>query len=119
MTTRTDRMTGTNNLVDALRHIDKTPQNGVYTLLDAHPYLQDPGNVRLIREIAQGYAQCARTLVFVSPKLELPPELHHLTARFEIALPDAARIRQIVSEEAKMWESRNGTKPKGDAEAIA
>ncbi|MCX7199554.1 MAG: ATPase, partial [Proteobacteria bacterium] len=92
-TTRTDRVTGTNNLVDALRHVDKTPQNGVYTLLDAHPYLQDPGNVRLIREIAQSYGRCARTLVFVSPKLELPPELHHLTARFEFALPDAARIR--------------------------
>ncbi|MFN9155199.1 MAG: hypothetical protein ACK5WE_16790 [bacterium] len=118
-TTRTDRITGTNNLVDALRHIDKTPQNGVYTLLDAHPYLEDPGNVRLIREIAQGYARCARTLVFVSPKLELPPELHHLTARFEIALPDATRIRQIIREEAQMWESRNRTKPKGDPEAIA
>jgi SpoVK/Ycf46/Vps4 family AAA+-type ATPase len=118
-TTRTDRVAGTQNLVDALRHIDKTPQNGVYTLLDAHPYMEDPGNVRLIREIAQGYAQCARTLVFVSPKLELPPELHHLTARFEFALPDAARIRQIVREEAQLWESRNGAKPKGDPAAIA
>ena len=118
-TTRTDRVTGTNNLVDALRHVDKTPQNGVYTLLDAHPYLQDPGNVRLIREIAQSYGRCARTLVFVSPKLELPPELHHLTARFEFALPDAARIRQIVREEAQLWESRNGARPKGDRAAIA
>ena len=118
-TTRTDRVTGTNNLVDALRHVDKTPQNGVYTLLDAHPYLQDPGNVRLIREIAQSYGRCARTLVFVSPKLELPPELHHLTARFEFALPDAARIRQIVREEAQLWESRNGARPKGDRTAIA
>ena len=118
-TTRTDRMTGTSNLVDALRHVDKTPQNGVYTLLDAHPYLQDPGNVRLIREIAQSYGRCARTLVFVSPKLELPPELHHLTARFEFALPDAARIRQIVREEAQLWESRNGARPKGDRTAIA
>ena len=118
-TTRSDRIAGTQNLVDALRHIDKTPQNGLYTLLDAHPYLEDPGNVRLIREIAQGYGHCARTLVFVSPKLELPPELHHLTARFEFALPDAARIRQIVREEAQMWESRNRAKPKGDPAAIA
>lgn len=118
-TTRVDRVTGTNNLADVLRHIDKTPQNGVYTLLDAHPYLQDPGNVRLIREIAQTYGRCARTLVFVSPKLELPPELHHLTARFEIALPDATRIRQIIREEAQLWESRSQARPKGDPEAIA
>jgi len=117
--TRSDRITGTYNLVDALRHIDKTMQNGVYTLCDAHPYLEDPGNVRLIREIAQQYGRCGRTLVFLSPKLELPPELHHLTARFQFALPDATRIRQIVREEAQLWESRNGAKPKGDPEAIA
>jgi len=117
--TRTDRVTNTFNLVDALRHISKTPQNGVYALCDAHPYLQDPGTVRLIREIAQEYARCARTLVFVSPKIELPPELHHLTARFEFALPDATRIRQIIREEAQLWESRNRAKPKGDPEAIA
>ena len=29
-TTRADRMVGTQNLVEALRHIDKTPQNGLY-----------------------------------------------------------------------------------------
>ncbi|MBC7780924.1 MAG: AAA family ATPase [Proteobacteria bacterium] len=118
-TNRSDRITGTHNLVDALRHIDKTPQNGVYTLCDAHPYLEDPGNVRLLREIAQEYARCARTIVFLSPKLELPPELHHLTARFDFALPDATRIRAMVREEAQMWESRNQAKPKGDPEAIA
>jgi len=117
--TRTDRITNTFNLVDALRHIDKTPQNGVYALCDAHPYLEDPGNVRLIREIAQSYARCARTVVFLSPRLELPPELHHLTARFEFALPDAARIRAIIREEAQLWEARNRAKPKGDPEAIA
>jgi hypothetical protein len=118
-TTRSDRIPGTKNLADALRHIDQTPQNGVYTLLDAHPYLDDPANVRLIREIAQGYGRCARTLVLVSPKLELPPELHHLTARFEFALPDASRIRQIVREEAQSWEARNGARPRGDPAAIA
>ncbi len=116
---RTDRITGTQNLVDALRHIDRTPQNGVYVLCDAHPYLEDPGNIRLIREIAQEYARCARTLVFLSPRIELPPDLHHLAVRFEFALPDATRVRAIVREEAQLWESRNRAKPKGDPAAIA
>jgi SpoVK/Ycf46/Vps4 family AAA+-type ATPase len=118
-TSRTDRVTGTNNLVDALRHVDKTPQNGIYILCDAHPYLEDPASIRLIREIAQEYGRCARTLVFLSPRIELPPDLHHLAARFEFALPDAVRVRAIVREEAQMWESRNRSKPKGDPAAIA
>ncbi len=32
---RTDVMTQTYEFQDALRHIDKTPQNGVYALIDA------------------------------------------------------------------------------------
>jgi hypothetical protein len=49
---RTDVMTQTYEFQDALRHIDKTPQNGVYTLIDAQPYFENPVNVRLVKEIA-------------------------------------------------------------------
>ena len=50
---RTDVMTQTYEFQDALRHIDKTPQNGVYTMLDAQPYFEDPVNVRLIKELRE------------------------------------------------------------------
>ena len=116
---RPERVPATEALADALRHIDTTPQNGVYALLDAHPYLGDPAVVRVIREIAQEYPRCARTLVFVSPRIELPTDLHHLTARFEFELPDANGVRRIVREEAQLWQSRNGRKPVGDPSAIA
>src|SRR5688500_14336300 len=39
-----------------LRHIKATPAAGVYVLLDFHPYLSDPLNVRMLKDIAQGYA---------------------------------------------------------------
>ena len=48
-------ISGTTELTAALRWIDKTPQNGLYVLLDAHPFLDDPVNVRAIREIALSY----------------------------------------------------------------
>ena len=72
--------------LDALRHIDKTSQNGLYVLLDAHPYLNDPVNARLIREIAMDHGKTARTLVLVSPRLELDYELSRMSARFSIAV---------------------------------
>jgi len=58
-------------------------------LLDAHPFLDDPLNVRLMRQIAAGYARTPRTLVLVSPKLELAPELARACARFALQMPDA------------------------------
>src|SRR5512134_4015825 len=72
---RNESIPQTSDPTDCLRHVDKTQQNGVYVLLDFHPFLDDPVNQRLVREIALSYAKTARTLVFVSPQLELPATL--------------------------------------------
>ncbi len=107
---RTDVVTQTYEFQDALRHIDKTPQNGVYTMLDAQPYFEDPVNVRLIKEIAQEYAKTARTMVFIGAALELPPDLARMSARFNLPLPDIARVREIFKEEAQLWQRREGAR---------
>ena len=109
----------TNDLLDALKHIDRTPQNGVYVLCDAHPGFKDPVSMRLIREIALSHYRSARTLVFVSPRLdELPSEILRLSAHFRPVLPDRDAIRAIVMEEAKRHESQTGEKPRGDRAAV-
>jgi SpoVK/Ycf46/Vps4 family AAA+-type ATPase len=102
----------------ALRHIEATPQNGVYVLFDFHPYLENPVIVRLLKATAQGYARTARTLIFISHHVSLPPELQSASASFELALPGAEAMRQLVKEEAELWTRRNpGTKIKADREA--
>lgn len=91
---------------DALRQIKASSQPGIYLLLDFHPYLSDPLHVRLIKEIAQDYAATPKTLVFVSYRLDVPREIKHLTARFELKLPNRASIKRLILEEAKEWQSR-------------
>lgn len=115
---RADTMTQTYEFQDVLRHIDKTPQNGVYTLLDAQPYFENPVNVRLIKEIAQEYYKTARTMIFVGAKLDLPDELSRMSARFCLPLPDVARVREILKEEAGLWQRQDGGSLKGDQNAV-
>jgi SpoVK/Ycf46/Vps4 family AAA+-type ATPase len=86
-----------------LRYLRSGAAPGVYLLLDFHPYLTDPLHVRLVKEIAQGYAQRPRTLVLVSHALEAPPEVRHLTVRFDLCLPDRNRLLALIREEAKAW----------------
>jgi AAA+ superfamily predicted ATPase len=88
---------------EVLNHINAQRQDGLFLLLDFHPYLGDPVLVRLLRDIAQGYAQAARTVVLVSPQIELPAELTHLAARMPLALPSAQDIRDILLEEVRVW----------------
>jgi len=116
---RTDVVTQTYEFQDALRHIDKTPQNGVYMLIDAQPYFEDPVNVRLVKEIAQEYHKTARTLIFIGARLDLPADLSRMSARFNLPLPDVAEIRGIFKEEAQLWQRTEGRGPlKGDQQAV-
>lgn len=109
----------TNDLIDCLRHIDKSSQNGIYVLCDAHPGFKDAISVRLIREIAMDHAKCARTLVFVSPIMEdVPSELLRLAAHFKPRLPTRSDIRSIVINEAQLYQTQNGDKVRGDRRTV-
>ena len=58
--------------VGALAHIDSKGEAGVYVLCDAHPFLDDPIVRRMLREVALHHADVERTLVLLSPQIELP-----------------------------------------------
>jgi SpoVK/Ycf46/Vps4 family AAA+-type ATPase len=104
--------------IDVLKHIKATPQQGLYVLLDFHPYLDNPKHIRLIKEIAQGHDNLPRTLLFLSHALDTPPELRHLIARFDLHLPDRGGINRIIKEEAKNWQHRTRRRIKADPRAI-
>ena len=60
---------------EALRHLAQVRVPGVYVLLDFHPFLGEPLHVRLLKEIAADYERVPRTVVLMSYRTELPPEL--------------------------------------------
>jgi len=92
---------------DILKHIRATTLAGAYALLDFHPYLHDPTIVRLLKDVAQDYDHCARTVVLISYELEVPHELEHLCARVTLALPDRDERRALVEEVARQWMRAN------------
>lgn len=103
---------------DVLSHISATSLAGVYILMDFHPYLDDPMLIRTIREIAQGHDRLPRTLVLISPELELPHEIRHLSANFELQMPDRTQLKQLLLNEVEEWKYRNRKSVRGDREAI-
>jgi SpoVK/Ycf46/Vps4 family AAA+-type ATPase len=103
----------------ALERIKATATAGIYVLLDFHPYLDEPAHIRLIKEIALGYGDGGHTLVFVSHRCDLPAELHTLSARFQLRLPDRATLQRQVREEARVWAAAHpGQKVKTDERTL-
>src|SRR5258705_5096503 len=97
---------------EVLKHIRAVDKPGVYVLLDFHPYLEDPSNVRMIKDVCQGYERVARTVMLVSYEVKLPAELEHLSAYFEVAVPGRDERRAIVESVAEEWRAAN-PRPKG------
>ncbi|HEY2464986.1 MAG TPA: AAA family ATPase [Steroidobacteraceae bacterium] len=94
-----------------LKHLKATPMPGIYVLLDFHPYLKEPVNVRLLKDIAQGYDQVARTVVLMSYEVTLPDELEHFAARLHLALPSVNERLMIITRVVREWNAANPGKP--------
>jgi ATPase family associated with various cellular activities (AAA) len=101
-----------------LKHIKATTMAGIYVLLDFHPYLDNPMFVRTIKDIAQDYKKCARTLVLISHEVKLPQELEHLAARFTLKMPNKNERQAIVMRMAREWAQGSGGMPRVDVKVV-
>jgi SpoVK/Ycf46/Vps4 family AAA+-type ATPase len=101
-----------------LKSMRGTPTAGIYVLLDFHPFLNDPVNVRLLKDICQDYDRLPRTVVLISHELQLPRELDHLSARFALAFPSREERREIVERVAADWARAHGQRVKTDRKSL-
>jgi len=93
----------------ALNHLANRRDRAIVLLMDFHPYLKDPVIVRRLRELARPTTdRHAPTLVMVSPRLTLPPELSPLARRFELQAPDLDSLVNMVRTEATRWGNDRG-----------
>jgi len=101
-----------------LRHLRSTPTPGIYVLLDFHPFLSDPVNVRMIKDVAQHYEKTPITIVLLSHEVTVPQELEHLTARLKLGMPTRNERAMVVSRVAQEWQDQNRRAVKMDPDAV-
>jgi len=103
---------------DALKHIKASALQAAYIFLDFEPYLNDPINIRLIKEIAMKFDNDKGKLIFISHNLSLPDNLKPLSASFSLNLPDNNTLQQIIREEAQQWQNSQNTKVRTDRNTL-
>jgi ATP-dependent 26S proteasome regulatory subunit len=108
----------TTRIEDALRHIEKSPSNSIYLLLDAHKFIDDPVVLRQIKDVVRESERTHRMLVFLSAKLDVPQEIERITARFRPSLPDAKRVSEILNEEARRYRDATGEQVRANRDAL-
>ncbi|WP_246125268.1 AAA family ATPase [Exilibacterium tricleocarpae] len=92
-----------------LEHIKRQVEAGVFALCDLHPFMDDhPKHIRLIKDIVLNHKNVPHTLVLISHRLSLPPELARYSASLQLRLPDEKEILALIREEAKQWSAAKG-----------
>lgn len=103
-----ESLPNTTEASEVLRYIKNSPKPGYYVLLDLHPYLDDPINVRLIKEIALGFNNQKKYLILISHELATPAEIQPLVTNFSLRLPDQSMLKRLIHEEAMRWKQEKG-----------
>ncbi len=111
---------GTNRLepTEVLYSIYEKYQTGLFVLIDYHRYLQDDRNIRLIKEVALDAERMKHTVFFISTEIELPDEIKHLSAKFEISFPSEEEIKVFLMKLIDKWKLENPTKKVSVDESI-
>lgn len=92
---------------EVLKHIRAVSKPGIYVLLDFHPYLEDPVNVRLMKDICIRFNEVQGHIILVSHDIKLPKELESFSAKFHMALPTDDERQSIVKQIAAQWTNDN------------
>lgn len=103
---------------DVLRHIKSSNLKGLYVLVDFTPYLADPINIRLAKEIAMQFDSNHGKLIFISHKLELPDNLSRLSISFHLKLPGRDVLKQLIEQQAKAWQLQSNVRVTTDHDTL-
>jgi SpoVK/Ycf46/Vps4 family AAA+-type ATPase len=88
----------TRNPVDALAAIEKLTEPALVVLKDFHPYLEDKGVVRAVRELAHFLKRTFTTVIILSPTLQIPIELEKEVHVVDVPLPGYNDLLQLLKE---------------------
>lgn len=81
-----------------LQQIADYPRDHIFLLKDFHPYLQDPIVVRRMRDAVPSLMQKNKTLLLMSPTIEVPIELQRDSLTVELPLPGLEDLQDELRE---------------------
>lgn len=103
---------------DGLKHIKSSALQGIYILLDFNPYLKDPVNIRLLKEIAMTFDGDKGKIILLSHQLDLPNNLQSMSCNFALNLPSAKVLEKMIRDEAQKWQASENQRVRTDRETL-
>ncbi len=87
---------GTADPAKLLMHLKGLTVDAIYHLKDFSVHLRDPAVTRHFREVAQKFFRKGSSLVLTGVSIELPAEVEHKAAHYELKLPGRDELADVV-----------------------
>jgi MoxR-like ATPase len=87
---------GTTEPLGALQHIQGLTVDAIFWLKDLAPHLDDPIVARKLREVAIALQRRDAAMVLTGARIELPEDVDHLTAHYEMRMPSRDELRDVI-----------------------
>lgn len=95
------KVPGTRLADDALSHLHKVGDRGIFVFFDLHPYLKDARVVRLLRDLAHAMGPRGQAVVIVGHGLNVPTELEKDMAILDLPLPGRGEVGRLLQALAR------------------
>jgi len=80
----------------ALNHVLQSSVPALYLFKDFHLYLKKPEMIRQMRDVANTLRQTKKTLIIVSPVLDIPTELQKAVTIVDLPLPNSGDLVALL-----------------------
>lgn len=98
----------TQNPINLLDHIMRSPENALFLLKDFHPFLNDSNVVRKLRDTYYAIKNQFKFIFLISPLLFIPLELKKEVTLFDFALPDYAELERLFNSIIESYRAKAG-----------
>ncbi|MBW4466821.1 MAG: AAA family ATPase [Pegethrix bostrychoides GSE-TBD4-15B] len=92
----------------AIEWVIRQREPGIYIFKDLHP-LMAPDVVRWLRDAIASFKDANKTIILMSPVLEVPIELEKEVAVLDYALPDMSELNQVLTQQIEQNRMRRPT----------
>ena len=82
----------------ALRKIQDLVDPAVFIFFDFHPYLRDSQITRMLREVVKNFKNSLKTLLLISPNLEVPLEVEKDVTILNLELPKPGDLGLLLDD---------------------
>lgn len=88
----------TRNPIDAIAAIEKLGEPALVVLKDFHPFLEEKGVVRALRELTHFLKSTFTTVILLSPSLLIPVELEKEVSVIDVPMPGYNDLLRLLKE---------------------